>query len=340
MLWNWRDAVSRMLRSSVYDQENEWKGPTCRIPIRRGYFLFGPTLFYFPKPHSLSKVLSWIVYVIVLCGKHLQWCRRPLSFYHHASLVWVLSLCALVHLTFSLMLACIRVIGMDNTNACQERTLEMHWKQRLRYCCTHLRCLVEGSPPHACCSSCLQMSCMFYEHYMLRRVNSHMVYISCIQFSACLVVGMVLTWFSVTSLVIICWSRHMTKSGQHACWSCIPALWSAWVYIAVGCILPTFDSTHTIPHHPRIRYADIVDVAYVLASVTPWWYLLFTHLWRWNNPGAEKWVELHKWDNTRECLQTLKDGGYKILVRWVQTWLCWIPLFGSVSLRVPVSLSL
>ena len=36
---------------------------------------------------------------------------------------------------------------------------------------------------------------------------------------------------------------------------------------------------------------------------------------RRSSAGAEKWVEVHHWDTTKECLTAIKQAGYKILVR-------------------------
>jgi tRNA (guanosine-2'-O-)-methyltransferase len=35
---------------------------------------------------------------------------------------------------------------------------------------------------------------------------------------------------------------------------------------------------------------------------------------RRSSAGAEKWVEVHRWDTTKECLMAIKQAGYKILV--------------------------
>ena len=36
---------------------------------------------------------------------------------------------------------------------------------------------------------------------------------------------------------------------------------------------------------------------------------------RRSSAGAEKWVEVQRWDSTRECLTAIKQAGYKIYVR-------------------------
>jgi len=35
---------------------------------------------------------------------------------------------------------------------------------------------------------------------------------------------------------------------------------------------------------------------------------------RRSSAGAEKWVEVHRWDTTKDCLTAIKQAGYKILV--------------------------